>query len=98
MNRRVRPIFHSRHAASMKIQKQAHRKRNDQFQLRVLQAALAVMNRGLRPEIPSATPPPLTALTRACWAPAPASRPAFSDIVSSLEDIYSSVTNGGRGA
>lgn len=31
-----------------------------------VQAAMAVMNRGLRPEIPRGTPPPLASLMQVC--------------------------------
>jgi hypothetical protein len=41
------------------------------------QAALAVMNRGLRPDIPAHTPPALAELTRLCWAPIADQRPSF---------------------
>lgn len=53
------------------------------------------MNRGLRPEIPSATPPPLQGLIRECWAPAPAQRPSFAAVVQSLEGIHGSIGGGG---
>eukprot|EP00887_Chlorella_sp_A99_P003702 scaffold7.g3702.t1 len=50
-----------------------------------VQAALAVMSRGLRSPVPPAPPPPLAALMRACWAPLPEQRPDFAQIVSELE-------------
>ncbi len=53
------------------------------------------MNRGLRPEIPSATPAPLAKLIRDCWAPAPASRPSFGDVAATLEGIHGSIAGGG---
>ena len=52
-----------------------------------IQAALAVMERGLRPEIPQGTPAALAALICECWAALPASRPTFPDIASRLSLI-----------
>mmetsp|Transcript_18116 Transcript_18116/g.54546 ORF Transcript_18116/g.54546 Transcript_18116/m.54546 type:complete len:1319 (+) Transcript_18116:310-4266(+) len=60
-----------------------------------MQAAMAVMNRGLRPEIPRGTPPPLASLMQACWAPAAASRPSFPEIVAALEGMLAAI--GGPG-
>lgn len=53
-----------------------------------IQAALAVMHRGLRPGIPSHTPPALAALIRDCWQPLPDQRPGFADITQRLEAMY----------
>ncbi|KAK9790953.1 hypothetical protein WJX73_010535 [Symbiochloris irregularis] len=50
-----------------------------------IQAALAVMERGLRPTIPPHTPQPLTQLIKACWAAIPEQRPSFNDITTELE-------------
>ena len=52
-----------------------------------IQAALAVMERGLRPDIPAGTPAALAALICDCWAAVPASRPSFPDIVSRLSMV-----------
>ncbi|GBF95241.1 TKL kinase [Raphidocelis subcapitata] len=52
-----------------------------------VQAALAVVNRGLRPEIPAHTPEVLAALIRACWAPVPEQRPTFERVVAWLNGI-----------
>ena len=53
-----------------------------------IQAALAVMERGLRPDIPGHTPPLLAGLIRDCWQPVPEQRPGFSDIVERLQALY----------
>ena len=45
-----------------------------------IQAALAVMERGLRPDIPAHTPADLAALIRDCWQPIPGQRPGFDTI------------------
>ena len=52
-----------------------------------VQAALAVMSKGMRPIIPESTPPGLAALITACWAPVPEQRPPFDVVVERLEDI-----------
>lgn len=57
-----------------------------------MQAAMAVMNRGLRPDIPPSTPSPLTMLIKNCWAPIPDQRPSFQQIVTQLEDMERSGT------
>ena len=54
-----------------------------------IQAALAVMHRGLRPDIPSHTPAPLAQLIQECWQPLPAARPGFAEIVQRLEIMQS---------
>ncbi|GAB4819878.1 hypothetical protein N2152v2_006924 [Parachlorella kessleri] len=56
-----------------------------------VQAALAVMNRGLRPDIPPHTPPPFAQLMRACWAALPDQRPDFAWIVPQLEAMEQEV-------
>jgi serine/threonine protein kinase len=52
-----------------------------------VQAALAVMSKGMRPSIPERTPPALAALITACWAPVPEQRPPFTVVVERLEQI-----------
>ena len=37
------------------------------------------------------------ALTRQCWAPAPAQRPSFIEVVTALEDVYASITGAHSG-
>jgi hypothetical protein len=49
-----------------------------------MQAAMAVMNKGLRPDIPAHTPPPLAELIKQCWAAVPDQRPSFEEIVGEL--------------
>jgi serine/threonine protein kinase len=49
-----------------------------------MQAAMAVMNKGLRPDIPLHTPPPLAELIKQCWAPVPEQRPSFEEIEEQL--------------
>jgi uncharacterized protein (DUF2267 family) len=53
-----------------------------------IQAALAVMHRGLRPDIPAHTPAPLAALIRSCWQPMPDQRPSFAAVADALEAMY----------
>jgi hypothetical protein len=45
---------------------------------------MAVMNKGLRPDIPRHTPAPIAALIRRCWAAVPEQRPLFPEIVATL--------------
>lgn len=49
-----------------------------------VQAAVGVVNQGLRPDIPQDTPPELASLIRACWAPVPDQRPTFDSVVQVL--------------
>ncbi|EIE23567.1 flag-tagged protein kinase [Coccomyxa subellipsoidea C-169] len=58
-----------------------------------IQAALAVMHRGLRPDIPGHTPPALASLIRDCWQPLPDQRPSFSDVAARLEAMYRDFTS-----
>ena len=53
-----------------------------------IQAALAVMVRGLRPDIPPHTPPAFADLIRDCWRPVPDQRPSFTALVPRLEALY----------
>ncbi|GIL76929.1 hypothetical protein Vretimale_8607 [Volvox reticuliferus] len=45
-----------------------------------VQAAVGVVNHGLRPDMPRDTPPDMTELVRACWAAVPEQRPSFTQI------------------
>ncbi|KAG2453337.1 hypothetical protein HYH02_001561 [Chlamydomonas schloesseri] len=45
-----------------------------------VQAAVGVVNHGLRPEIPRGTPPAVAELIRACWAAIPEQRPSFTQV------------------
>ncbi len=53
-----------------------------------LQAAMAVVGKGSRPQIPADTPAPLAELIQACWAPTPEQRPPFSEIVPRLNRLH----------
>ncbi len=56
-----------------------------------LQAAIGVLERGLRPEIPAGTLPALARLMQDCWAPVPEQRPSFDEIVPRLQAIFESL-------
>jgi serine/threonine protein kinase len=53
-----------------------------------LQAAVGVVQKGLRPPIPPACPPGLAAVMRACWDRDPAARPGFGELKASVEALY----------
>lgn len=53
-----------------------------------LQAAVCVLERGLRPDIPAGTPPSFALLMQECWAAIPDQRPSFDEIVLRLTGIY----------
>jgi len=59
-----------------------------------MQAAMAVMNRGLRPDIPAHTPSRLAALMRACWRAIPAERPSMDEVAGALRAMYSDILAG----
>ena len=52
-----------------------------------LQAAVGVVQKGLRPGIPSNTPPALGQLMEACWAQDAGYRPSFKDLVPRLQSM-----------
>uniref|UniRef100_A0ACD5TEY5 Uncharacterized protein n=1 Tax=Avena sativa TaxID=4498 RepID=A0ACD5TEY5_AVESA len=52
-----------------------------------LQAAFAVVNKNLRPVVPSSCPTPLQQLMEQCWSVQPDKRPEFSQIVQILEKL-----------
>jgi serine/threonine protein kinase len=52
-----------------------------------MQVGLAVLNRGLRPEIPHDTPEDYAALMRACWNADPMKRPSFAQIIRALQSM-----------
>eukprot|EP00238_Polyblepharides_amylifera_P011568 CAMPEP_0196581798 /NCGR_PEP_ID=MMETSP1081-20130531/35622_1 /TAXON_ID=36882 /ORGANISM="Pyramimonas amylifera, Strain CCMP720" /LENGTH=637 /DNA_ID=CAMNT_0041902153 /DNA_START=111 /DNA_END=2024 /DNA_ORIENTATION=+ len=60
-----------------------------------LQAAVGVVQKGMRPEIPPECPPDLSQLIRECWEHNPSARPDFSTIVTRLKDMYSKMKNEG---
>ncbi|KAM7479484.1 hypothetical protein LguiA_027697 [Lonicera macranthoides] len=59
-----------------------------------LQAAVGVVQKGLRPSIPMHTHPNLTRLLERCWQQDPASRPDFSEITVTLQKIAKEVGDG----
>ena len=52
-----------------------------------VQVAYAVVNKNLRPPIPSDCPTPLRNLMEQCWTANPDRRPSFFQIVHSLKDL-----------
>ncbi|KAJ7523571.1 hypothetical protein O6H91_18G054700 [Diphasiastrum complanatum] len=52
-----------------------------------LQAAVSVVQKGLRPSIPKHAPPKLTELLERCWCANPAKRPEFSEITLTLQKM-----------
>ncbi|WOL18901.1 serine/threonine-protein kinase STY46 [Canna indica] len=56
-----------------------------------LQAAVGVVQKGLRPTIPKNTHPKLAELLEKCWQQDPASRPNFSEILETLQHIAKEV-------
>lgn len=53
-----------------------------------LQAAVGVVQKGLRPPIPQNCPPPLADIMRLCWQRDPSVRPSFEVLKSKLEELY----------
>ncbi|KAL6759463.1 kinase-like domain-containing protein [Haematococcus lacustris] len=53
-----------------------------------LQAAVGVVQKGLRPGIPPNCPPALADLMRAAWAQEPQARPSFRDLTPRLQGMY----------
>ncbi|KAJ9673432.1 hypothetical protein PVL29_023163 [Vitis rotundifolia] len=56
-----------------------------------LQAAVGVVQKGLRPTIPSHTCPSLVKLIKRCWHQEPSLRPEFTEIMEILQQIASKV-------
>ncbi|XP_027149496.1 serine/threonine-protein kinase STY46-like [Coffea eugenioides] len=56
-----------------------------------LQAAVGVVQKGLRPSIPRQTHPLVVELLERCWQQDPSSRPEFSEIVEILQDMANRV-------
>ncbi|KAE9456886.1 hypothetical protein C3L33_11211, partial [Rhododendron williamsianum] len=61
-------------------------------QLTPLQAAVGVVQKGLRPLVPPNTHPKMAALLERCWQQNPSSRPNFSEITEMLHRILNEVT------
>ncbi|KAI3824255.1 hypothetical protein L1987_05706 [Smallanthus sonchifolius] len=62
-----------------------------------LQAAVGVVQQGLRPTIPKQTHTKLTELLESCWQQNPTSRPEFTDILDKLKHLAKEVGNAGEG-
>jgi hypothetical protein len=52
-----------------------------------LQAAIGVVQRGLRPEMPPFIPEKLRLLAQQCWHQDPKQRPEFSEVLAVLEEM-----------
>lgn len=53
-----------------------------------LQAAVGVVQKGLRPEIPPTCPPAIADLMRACWTRNPQDRPTFEALKQQVEGLF----------
>ncbi|KAM3743560.1 hypothetical protein ACB098_07G155000 [Castanea mollissima] len=62
-----------------------------------LQAAVGVVQKGLRPIIPKHTHPKLAELLEKCWRQDPALRPDFSEIIEILQQTAKEVGDKGEG-
>lgn len=52
-----------------------------------LQAAVGVVQKGLRPGIPPNCPVPVAELMEACWAGVPTHRPTFRELAPRLQNL-----------
>lgn len=52
-----------------------------------VQVSIAVITQGMRPPIPSDTPPELSSLMQDCWNINPEKRPVFDDIIERLKAV-----------
>lgn len=50
-----------------------------------LQAAVGVVQKGLRPALPPTCPPQLAAIMSACWDASPLHRPSFKELTPQLQ-------------
>ncbi|KAK9074793.1 hypothetical protein SSX86_003111 [Deinandra increscens subsp. villosa] len=62
-----------------------------------LQAAVGVVQQGLRPTIPKQTHPKLTELLECCWQHNPTLRPNFTEIIDKLKQLAKEVAKSGEG-
>ncbi|KAL7611287.1 serine/threonine-protein kinase STY17 isoform X1 [Lactuca sativa] len=62
-----------------------------------LQAAVGVVQQGLRPTIPKETHPKLKELLESCWQQNPSLRPNFTQILDKLKQLAKEVGNAGEG-
>lgn len=53
-----------------------------------LQAAVGVVQKGLRPNLPPNCPPPMADIMRLCWQKDPTIRPSFETLKMKLEELY----------
>jgi serine/threonine protein kinase len=53
-----------------------------------LQAAVGVVQKGLRPQIPSNCPPALAGVMQECWQRNPEARPSFENLKSRVEELW----------
>jgi hypothetical protein len=58
-----------------------------------IQAALGVLNRNLRPNIPRDCPPFFSRLMKACWSRQPELRPSFPHIVNAFRSYQASISD-----
>jgi serine/threonine protein kinase len=63
-----------------------------------VQAAFAVVNKGVRPNIPADCPPALADIMCRCWDASPDMRPPFAQVVRLLEDAQVEIMNSVRRA
>lgn len=59
--------------------------------LLLVSTALAVMAKGMRPQIPPHTPPGLATLIQECWAAVPEQRPGFDVITIRLQELLNTL-------
>ena len=53
-----------------------------------VQAAVGVVQKGLRPTMPPGSPPGLNQLVASCWHSNPECRPSFKDLVPALDSMW----------
>eukprot|EP00892_Ulva_mutabilis_P010835 jgi/Ulvmu1/8123/UM040_0018.1 len=59
-----------------------------------LQAAVGVVQHGLRPPIPTGTPAMLSEVMHKCWHKNPAARPSFTELVPVLQQLHRDIRDG----
>lgn len=58
-----------------------------------VQAAFAVVNKGIRPIVPSDCIPTLRDIITSCWDTNPDVRPSFTEVIKMLEGVQSEILN-----
>lgn len=53
-----------------------------------VQAAVGVVQHGLRPPVPAETPAMLAEVMHKCWHKSPAARPSFTELVPVLQQLH----------